>query len=56
LRPRWLARSAGDAAAYRGFADRLEDKLKRRLASQPAALHSFVQTIVLGKQSSTWVT
>jgi hypothetical protein len=39
-----------DAAAYRGFADRLEDGLKRRLASQPAALHSFVQTIVLAKQ------
>ena len=32
--------------------DRLEQGLKRRLASQPAAMHSFVQTIVLAKQGS----
>jgi SAM dependent carboxyl methyltransferase len=41
---------AGDAEALGAFADRLEHGLKRRLASQPAAMHSFVQTIVLAKQ------
>lgn len=34
------------------FADRFENALKRRLASQPAALHSFVQTLVLAKRRS----
>jgi SAM dependent carboxyl methyltransferase len=47
--------AAGDATAYRAFADRLENGLERRLASQPAALHSFVQTIVLAKQGSARV-
>ena len=46
---------AADAAAYRAFADRLEDGLKRRLASQPAGLHSFVQTVVLAKHGSARV-
>ncbi len=32
------------------FADRFEKRLKRRLANQPAPLHSFVQTMVLAKQ------
>jgi hypothetical protein len=32
------------------FADRLELGLTRRLANQPAPLHSFVQTIVLAKR------
>jgi hypothetical protein len=41
---------AGDAEALRVFGDRLEDGMKRRLAKQPAAMHSFVQTIVLAKQ------
>jgi S-adenosylmethionine-dependent carboxyl methyltransferase len=33
-----------------GFADRLENQLKQRLASQPAPLHSFVQIFVAGKR------
>jgi SAM dependent carboxyl methyltransferase len=41
----------GDAEALRAFADRLEAGLKRRLASRPAAINSFVQTIVFAKQS-----
>ena len=41
--------SLGDAEALRIFGDRLEAGLKRRLASQPAAMHSFVQTIVLAR-------
>jgi hypothetical protein len=45
--------SAGGAHARRGFGDWLEDRLKRRLASQPAPLNSFVQTIVLAKQDPT---
>jgi hypothetical protein len=43
---------AGDPEALRSFGDRLEGGLKRRLAKQPAAMHSCVQTIVLAKQSS----
>jgi hypothetical protein len=43
---------AGDAEALGAFADQLEHGLKRRLASQPAAMHSLVQTIVLAKQFS----
>jgi hypothetical protein len=42
--------NAGEAHARRAFGDWLEDRLKRRLASQPAPLNSFVQTIVLAKQ------
>ena len=46
-----LARvSAGDADALHIFGDRLEAGLKRRMASQPSAMHSFVQTIVLAKR------
>jgi hypothetical protein len=41
---------SGDNEALRIFGDRLEAGLKRRLASQPAAMHSFVQTIVLAKR------
>jgi hypothetical protein len=44
-------RSAGDAETCRAFGDHLENGLKLRLARQPAALHSFVNTIVLIKQS-----
>lgn len=40
---------AGDAEALGAFGDRLERGLKRRLSAQPAAMHSFVQTIVLAK-------
>jgi hypothetical protein len=39
----------GNAEALTVFGDRLEDGLKRRLANQPAAMHSFVHTIVLAK-------
>jgi hypothetical protein len=46
-----LARArAGYAEALGAFADRLEQGLKRRLARQPAAMHSLVQTIVLAKR------
>jgi hypothetical protein len=41
----------GDANALRIFSDQLEARLKRRLASQPRAMHSFAQTIVLAKQT-----
>ncbi len=41
---------AGDAAALQNFGDRLEAGLERRLASQPRAMHSFAQTIVLAKR------
>ena len=40
---------SGNAEALRIFGDGLEAGLKRRLASQPAAMHSFVQTIVLAR-------
>jgi SAM dependent carboxyl methyltransferase len=43
---------AGDAEACRVFGDQLVTRLKQRLASQPAAMHSFVSTIVLAKQGS----
>jgi hypothetical protein len=43
---------AGDALALAAFGDRLERGLKLRLASQPAAMHSLVQTIVLAKKCS----
>jgi hypothetical protein len=42
---------AGEAEALRTFGDRLETGLKRRLASEPAAMHSFVQTIVFAKRA-----
>lgn len=42
---------SGEAGAMRIFGDRLEAGLKRRLASQPSAMHSFVQTIVVAKQA-----
>jgi len=41
---------SGDGEALRIFGDRLESGLKRHLASQPAAMHSLVQAIVLAKQ------
>ncbi len=41
---------AHNAERCRIFADRFETGLKRRLADQPAPLHSFVQMIVLAKQ------
>jgi SAM dependent carboxyl methyltransferase len=42
---------AGDAEALRIFGDRLESGLKRRLATQPQAMHSFVQAMVLAKRA-----
>jgi SAM dependent carboxyl methyltransferase len=39
----------GDGEALTAFGDRLENGLKGRLAKQPAAMHSFVHTIVLAK-------
>jgi hypothetical protein len=45
--------SAVDEVSRRVFADRLEEKLKRRLADRPEPHHSFVQTMVLAKQGST---
>jgi hypothetical protein len=35
---------------YRGFADKLEDRLKRRLAAHPAPLNSLVSTMLLVKE------
>jgi hypothetical protein len=40
---------AGHAEVLAAFGDQLEQRLRRRLASQPAATHSFVQIIVLAK-------
>ena len=42
---------AGDTEALRSFADRLENDLRRRVASQPRALHSQVHTLVLAKSA-----
>jgi hypothetical protein len=39
----------GDSEALATFSNQIEQRLKRRLASQPAPMHSFVQTIVLAK-------
>ena len=39
----------GDSEALVTFSNQIEQRLKRRLASQPAPMHSFVQTIVLAK-------
>ena len=41
---------AGDAEACRAFGDQLENRLKLRLAKQPAPMHSFVSTIMLVKE------
>ncbi len=43
---------AHDPAQRRIFADRFENGLKRRLAKQPAPLHSFVQILVVPKRAS----
>ena len=42
---------ASSNGACGAFADRLEETLKRRLANHPGPLNSWVQTIVLAKQS-----
>ena len=48
-----LSSSISDGGKRHGFADCLEQKLKRRLSERPTPLHSFVQVMVLAKQSST---
>jgi len=48
-----LASAIPDPARRLSFADHLEQKLKQRLAVDPAPLHSFVQTMVLAKAAST---
>ena len=40
------------AADHAAFANRLEERLKKRLLEHPAALDSLVQTVVLVKQSA----
>ncbi|HEY6386635.1 MAG TPA: hypothetical protein VIX91_13235, partial [Candidatus Acidoferrum sp.] len=47
-----LASAITDEGRRSVFPDRLEEKLKRRLADRPEPFHSFVQTIVLVKQGS----
>lgn len=47
-----LASVIADSVKGNVFPDRLEEKLKRRLAERPEPFHSFVQTIVLAKQGS----
>jgi hypothetical protein len=47
-----LASAIADEQKRKVFPDRLEEKLKRRLAEQPMPFHSFVQTMVLAKGSS----
>ena len=48
-----LASAIGDEGKRNVFPDRLEEKLRQRLANQPVPLHSFVQTLVLAKQGRT---
>jgi hypothetical protein len=43
---------SGDHAAVGKFGDSVQSRLKRRLASQPAPMRSFVQVIVLAKKSA----
>jgi hypothetical protein len=42
---------SGDADALRMFGDQVEARLKRRIVSQPKAMQSFTQAIVLAKQT-----
>ena len=48
-----LAWGIADEQKRKVFPDRMEEKLKQRLAEQPMPFHSFVQTMVLAKGSST---
>jgi SAM dependent carboxyl methyltransferase len=48
-----LAAAIADERKRIAFPDCLEKKLKRRLADGPVPYHSFVQTLVLAKRSST---
>jgi hypothetical protein len=45
------AARVGEVAAVGTFGDQLERRLKQRLAGQPAPMHSWVQTILLAKES-----
>jgi SAM dependent carboxyl methyltransferase len=46
-----LASALTDLEKRQVFADAMDQKLKPRIVDQPAPLHSFVQTMVLAKQS-----
>ena len=46
-----LALAISDTGGRLAFADRLEQKLIRRLCERPAPFHSFVQTMVLAKKA-----
>jgi SAM dependent carboxyl methyltransferase len=48
-----LAATIADEGQRNVFPDRLEEKLKRRLADHPVPFHTFVQTIVLAKRGGT---
>jgi hypothetical protein len=48
-----LASAIPDPVRRLGFADHMEQQLKQRLAVDPAPFHSFVQTMVLAKATST---
>ena len=48
-----LASGIADGQKRKVFPGRMEEKLKQRLAEQPMPFHSFVQTMVLAKGSST---
>ena len=48
-----LASEIADEQKRKVFPDRMEEKLKQRLGEQPMPFHSFVQTLVLAKGSST---
>jgi hypothetical protein len=45
-----LASAISDVGRRQAFADRLEQKLKRRLCERPAPFHSFVQVMVIAKR------
>jgi hypothetical protein len=47
-----LATALADQAKTQTFADELQHRLRRKLAERPTPLHSFVQIMVLSKQSS----
>jgi len=46
-----LATALADPGKTGTFADELQRRMKRKLAERPTPLHSFVQTMVLAKQS-----
>ena len=48
-----LASAIGDANRRQSFADRLEQQLKQRLSERCTPCHSFVQVMVLAKQSQS---